>query len=353
MTRPGAGSSTPSSRSNATRYLITGGCGFIGSNFIRCLLANRRDASVTNFDALTYAGNRDNLLDVEGDDRYAFERADIADAEAVGRVMAKGFDVVVNFAAESHVDRSLYDPARFVRTNVLGAQNLLEAARSQGVPRFVQISTDEVYGSLGPEGKFTETTPLAPSSPYSATKAAGDLLALAFFKTFGFPVIVTRSSNNYGPYQFPEKLIPLCISNAMEGKNLPVYGDGMNVRDWLFVEDNCEAILAIAEKGRVGEVYNVGGGCEVPNIELIKAMLREMNKPESLITFVTDRPGHDRRYALDSSKLTRELGWSPRVGISEGLRRTVEWFSQNRGWLERVRSGAYRDFYEQHYGRKL
>jgi dTDP-glucose 4,6-dehydratase len=316
------------------------------------LLKRKPNVSVTNLDALTYAGNLENLRDLEGDKRYRFVRGDIADAETVAQIMAEKFDVVVNFAAESHVDRSLYEPAKFVRTNVMGVQNLLEQAHQNGVSRFLQVSTDEVYGSLGAEGKFTESTPLAPSSPYSASKAAGDLLALAFYRTFGLPVVVTRSSNNYGPYQFPEKLVPLCICNAMVDKPLPIYGDGLNVRDWLFVEDNCEAIDAVVERGRIGETYNIGGDCELTNLELVRLLLRVMGKPERLITFVKDRPGHDRRYALDSSKITREIGWAPRTSVQDGIERTVEWYSNRKEWLERVRTGEYRAFYEKHYERQ-
>ncbi len=334
----------------STRYLITGGCGFIGSNFIRYLLKNRPGVGVVNLDALTYAGNPENLREFKGDERYRFVRGDISDGKLVADLMAEKFDVVVNFAAESHVDRSLYEPVKFVLTNVVGVQNMLETARQGGVSRFVQVSTDEVYGSLGAEGKFTESTPLAPSSPYSASKAAGDLLALAFHRTFGFPVVVTRSSNNYGPYQFPEKLIPLCICNAMEDKPLPIYGDGLNVRDWLFVEDNCEAIEAVAQRGRVGETYNIGGNCELSNLELVRLLLRAMGKSERLITFVKDRPGHDRRYALDSSKIARETGWVPRTTMPDGIKKTVEWYLSRKDWLERVRTGEYREFYAKHYG---
>lgn len=307
--------------------------------------------SIVNLDALTYAGNPENLRDIEGERRYSFVHGDISDTKLVADLMAEKFDVVVNFAAESHVDRSLYEPVKFVRTNVVGVQTLLEAAYRNGVSLFVQVSTDEVYGSLGPTGKFTETTPLAPSNPYSASKAAGDLLALAFHRTFGFPVVITRSSNNYGPFQFPEKLIPLCICNALEDKPLPIYGDGMNVRDWLFVEDNCEAIDAVIERGRVGEIYNIGGGCELPNLELVRMLLRVMGKPEQLITFVKDRPGHDRRYALDSTKVMRETGWRPRTSIEEGIRRTVGWYTSRKEWVDHVRTGEYREFYARHYGR--
>ncbi|MCC7172871.1 MAG: dTDP-glucose 4,6-dehydratase [Planctomycetes bacterium] len=330
--------------------LVTGGAGFIGSNFVRLVLARTRDIKVVNVDALTYAGNLENLAGVDQDPRYAFEKADIADDAAMERVFAAHRPgLVVNFAAESHVDRSIVDPGIFVRTNVLGTQVLLDRAKKQGVERFLQVSTDEVYGSLGSTGYFTETTPLHPNSPYSASKAGADHLALAYQHTFGFPTLVTRCSNNYGPYQFPEKLIPLMISNALEGKPLPVYGDGSNVRDWLHVEDHCAAILTVLERGKVGEVYNIGGNNEVANIDVVKLLLKHLGKPESLIKFVTDRPGHDRRYAIDASRIKAELGWEPSRTFEVGLGETIRWYLENRTWWERVKGGEYRKYYESMY----
>lgn len=335
------------------RLLVTGGCGFIGSNFVRYMLQQHEDVEIWNLDLLTYAGNPENLKDVEGDPRYHFVHGDIADRAVVDRVLAEGIDAVVNFAAESHVDRSIHDSTPFVRTNVLGTQVLLDASRKAGVKRYIQISTDEVYGSLGPTGYFTEETPLAPNSPYSASKAGADLLVRAFHHTFGFPGIITRCSNNYGPYQFPEKLIPLFISNALKDEPLPVYGDGLQVRDWIHVLDHCRAIDLVLQKGVPGEVYNIGGRCEKTNLEVTRAILRILNKPESLIRFVQDRPGHDRRYAIDCSKIERELGWRPQIDFEEGLRATVEWYQQHQDWVERVRSGEYRKYYELQYGQRL
>jgi dTDP-glucose 4,6-dehydratase len=331
------------------RILVTGGAGFIGSNFVQRVVREREDVEIVTLDALTYAGNLENLSTLEGHRRHRFVRGDVADREWAEDV-GEGFDVIVHFAAESHVDRSILDARDFVTTNVLGTQNLLDWARDGGAARFVQVSTDEVYGSLGPEGWFTESTPLAPNSPYSASKAAADLLCRAAFHTHGQEVVVTRCSNNYGPYQFPEKLIPLMIANALEDEPLPVYGDGLNVRDWIHVEDHCDGVLAVAERGRAGEVYNLGGNCEKTNLELVRTLLGILGKPESLIRFVTDRPGHDRRYAIDASRAERELGWSPRTTFEEGLRATVDWYVENREWWERVRSGAYREYYERQYG---
>lgn len=332
------------------KVLVTGGCGFIGCNFVRHLLASRDDLEVVNFDKLTYAGNPENLADLESHPRYTFVKGDIADASLVGEWFAKGLDIVVNFAAESHVDRSIMDSTPFVHTNVLGTQVLLDAARKHGVGVFIHISTDEVYGSLGERGKFREDSPLAPNSPYAASKAAADLLARAFHKTFEVPAIITRSCNNYGPYQFPEKLIPLFVSNALEDKKLPLYGDGLNVRDWLYVEDHCAALLAVMERGVPGEIYNISAGEEATNINLTRMLLQYMNKPESLITFVADRPAHDRRYALDASKITSVLGWQPAHKLSDGLKKTVEWYVCHRQWWERIKSGAYRDYYRKQYG---
>jgi len=332
--------------------LVTGGAGFIGSNFVHLLIRERPDWQVVNLDALTYAGNLENLAEVEGDPRYAFVHGDVSVEEDVDRAFAActGPVSVVHFAAESHVDRSIQSGLPFVRANVVGTQVLLDKSRAVGVERFVNVSTDEVYGSLGADGAFTEETPLAPSSPYSATKTAGDLLVRAAVHTHGFPGIITRCSNNYGPYQFPEKLIPLMIANAAEDKPLPVYGDGMNVRDWLYVQDHCEALCAVLERGAPGEVYNIGGNNEYPNIEIVKRILAELGKPESLIRYVKDRPGHDRRYAIDASKIRAELGWEPRFTFAEALPRTIAWYQTHSLWLQRVRSGAYREYYRVQYG---
>ncbi len=335
------------------KLLVTGGAGFIGSNFIRDLLARRDDVGIVNLDALTYAGNLENLADVEGDPRYEFVRADVADRRAVEAVFERHrFDAVVHFAAESHVDRSLHlGVERFIQTNVLGTQVLLDASLTHGVGRFVQISTDEVYGTLGPEGRFTEESPLAPNNPYAATKAAADLLVRAAWRSHGLDVVVTRCSNNFGPYQFPEKLIPLMIANAMEDRPLPVYGDGLHVRDWIYVLDHCRAIELALERGRTGEVYNIGGLYDVPNIEIVRKILRYLGKPDSLITHVEDRPGHDRRYAMDVTKISA-LGWKPQFSFDEALAQTVEWYRTHKDWLDRVRSGAYRDYYDRIYGRR-
>src|SRR5512141_507582 len=331
--------------------LLTGGCGFIGSNLVRLVLAERPDWRVVNLDKLTYAGNAENLADLEGHPRYRFVRGDIANGELVAElVRAEQIDAIMHLAAESHVDRSILSPAVFIETNVRGTQVLLEAARELGVPKFLQVSTDEVYGSLGPTGLFTEETPLAPSSPYSASKAGSDLLALAYAHTFGLDVVVTRCSNNYGPFQFPEKLIPLMIANAVRDVPLPVYGDGMNVRDWIHVEDHARGLLAALERGRPGQVYNFGASSERRNIDIVRTVLRLVGKPEALIRFVKDRPGHDRRYAIDASKAARELGWAPRHGFEEALAATVAWYREHRGWWERVRSGEYRSYYERQYG---
>jgi dTDP-glucose 4,6-dehydratase len=331
--------------------LVTGGCGFIGSNFARMALETRPDWRVINYDLLTYAGNLENLAGIQEGGRYRFVRGDVADHDAAQKVMeAERPDAVVNFAAESHVDRSIKDPVRFVQTNTVGTQVLLSLARECGVKRFLQVSTDEVYGSLGPTGKFTEQTPLAPNSPYAASKAAADMLCRAAHHTFQQDVVVTRCSNNYGPYQFPEKLIPLMISNAMNDQPLPVYGDGQQVRDWLHVRDHCEAIAAVLERGKAGEVYNIGGNNEWKNLDLVKLLLKTLGKPESLIRFVSDRPGHDRRYAIDQTKIARELGWQPRYTFEAGLRETVAWYQANRAWWERIKTGAYLKYYAEQYG---
>lgn len=330
--------------------LVTGGAGFIGSNFVRYMLDRHHDLLIVNFDKLTYAGNLENLSDVAGNPHYRFVKGDICDRAAVENVFSEyACDVVVHFAAESHVDRSILGPAVFVETNVLGTQVLLDVAQAHGVEKFLHVSTDEVYGSLGATGKFNEETPLHPNSPYSATKAGSDLLALAAHHTFSLPVLVTRCSNNYGPYQFPEKLIPLMIANALNGKPLPVYGDGLNIRDWLYVEDHCSAIDAVLREGKVGEVYNIGGNNEWKNIDIVKRVLAELGKPESLISFVRDRPGHDRRYAMDASKIERELGWKPALNFEEGLSRTIAWYKDHRTWWTRVMTGEYREYYKRQY----
>ncbi len=337
-----------------TTVLVTGGAGFIGSNLLHLLADQRPDWGLINLDALTYAGNLENLHALEGRAGYRFVHGDICRREDVERafelVPAGHRTLVMHLAAESHVDRSIQSGVPFVETNVVGTQHLLDVARGHGVERFLHVSTDEVYGSLGAEGLFTEETPLQANSPYSASKAASDLLVRAAFHTHGFPALTTRCSNNYGPYQFPEKLIPLMIANAREDKPLPVYGDGMNVRDWLYVEDHCEALLAVLERGTLGDVYNIGGNNEYPNIEIVKRVLAELGKPESLITYVRDRPGHDRRYAIDASKIAGELGWQPRFHFEQALPLTVRWYQENDAWLQSVRSGAYRDYYARQYG---
>ncbi len=354
------------------RILVTGGAGFIGSNLIRYLLEQHVGVEIVNLDLLTYAGNLENLAGLEKDERYTFLHGDVCDPEVVREGLRRA-DAVVHLAAESHVDRSIEDGAPFVRTNVVGTQTLLQLALEAGVGRFVHVSTDEVYGSLpwrdpeamdthealsarerGESGEggvfFTEETPLAPRSPYSASKAASDHLALAYHHTHELPVIVTRSSNNYGPYQFPEKLIPLAVTRAMEGESIPVYGDGLNVRDWIHVEDHCRGLEAVLARGEPGEVYNFGGLAERTNLQVLKAVLEATNRDPELLRFVPDRPGHDRRYAIDTSKAEVELGWWPRIGFEEGLASTVEWYRENRQWWERAKSGAYRDYYKRMYG---
>jgi len=322
------------------KLLVTGGAGFIGSNFVLYMLTADPDCRVVNVDKLTYAGNLENLAGLEGDPRHRFVRLDIRDkAQVQELIAAEKPDAVVNFAAESHVDRSITGPEIFAETNVLGTLNLLEAARAAGTPVFLQISTDEVYGTLGGAGYFTEDSPLRPNSPYAASKAGADHLVRAFHKTYGMDTRITRCSNNYGPYQFPEKLIPLMLTNAMEGRPLPVYGDGLHVRDWIFVTDHCRALQLVLEKGRAGEVYNVGGVEQKTNLEVVRTILAAVGAAESLIRFVTDRPGHDRRYAIDSSRLRAELGWRPSVDFSAGIRRTVEWYRENAGWWRRIKSG--------------
>lgn len=334
--------------------LVTGGCGFIGSNFIRYQLSEYPEISITNLDKLTYAGNLENLQDFESHAGYKFVRGDIADSEFVNSLLeSTNFDAVINFAAESHVDRSILDSGPFIQTNIVGTQVLLDAFRKQKISRYVQVSTDEVYGSLGPEGLFTEETPIAPNSPYSASKAAADLLVRSYNKTFDLPAIITRCSNNYGPYQFPEKLIPLFISNALEDKDLPIYGAGTNVRDWIHVLDHCRGIDAALRKGEVGQVYNFGGNAEMQNIEITHTLLKLLNKPESLIKYVSDRPGHDLRYAIDCRKAVSELGWKPQTEFQSGLEATLQWYQDNLEWVNRIRSGKYMQYYDQQYGNRL
>lgn len=324
------------------KILITGGCGFIGSNFVKYMLERYPNYNYVNLDILTYAGNPENLSDIENDPRYTFIKGDIADSDFVGKLFADhNFDYVIHFAAESHVDRSISEPEIFIKTNVLGTQVLLNVARKSwdgqfDTKRFIHVSTDEVYGSLGADGFFTEETPLAPNSPYSASKTGSDLLVRAYYETFAFPGIITRCSNNYGAYQYPEKLIPLLISKALDDKSIPVYGDGKNIRDWLYVEDHCSAIAAVLEKGKSGQVYNIGGNNEWFNIDIVKAVLKILDKPESLITFVKDRPGHDRRYAIDASKIKNELGWEPSVTFEQGIEKTVKWYLDNKEWWLRL-----------------
>ena len=338
--------------------LVTGGAGFIGSNFIHFLLGpqspHKNDYQILNLDKLTYAGNLENVADLSSNRGYQFVQGDICDGQLVQTLLEGGVEAIVNFAAESHVDRSLYEPDLFIKTNVGGVQVLLHAALRHKIKRFIQVSTDEVYGSLSPGVPgFSEDTHLAPNSPYSASKAAADLLVRSYFKTYGLPAVITRCSNNYGPYQFPEKLIPLLITNAMEDKPLPIYGDGLNIRDWVHVEDHCRAVQAILEKGREGEIYNIGGDAERTNLEITERVLTILGKPRSLIRFVADRPGHDRRYAIDFFKLKRDFGWAPLYPLEEGLEQTVRWYLEHEEWWRRIKSGAYRDFYQKHYKERL
>lgn len=335
------------------KLLVTGGAGFIGSNFVLYMMQQHPEYEIINMDALTYAGNLENLKSIETEPNYTFIKADISDKEAVDQIFQQGIDVVVNFAAESHVDRSILEPEVFVNTNVMGTQVLLDAAKKFGVTKFVQVSTDEVYGSLGETGLFTETTSLAPNSPYSASKAGGDLLVRAYHETFGLPVNITRCSNNYGPYQFPEKLIPLMISRALNDEALPIYGDGLNIRDWLYVEDHCSAIDLVIHEGRDGEVYNIGGNNERTNIHIVRTILEQLGKPESLMSFVEDRLGHDRRYGIDPTKITEELGWKPKHNFETGIKETIEWYLNNKEWWTRIQSGAYREYVEKQYSSRL
>jgi len=337
------------------RVLVTGGCGFIGSNFIHYFLKKYPDDSVINVDKLTYAGNLKNLSALSDSPRYVFVRGDIADPLQMEGIITEGADAIVNFAAESHVDRSIESPGDFMRTNVFGTFVLLEAIRKVSSKRrilFLHVSTDEVYGSLGETGAFTEETPMAPNSPYSASKASADLMVRAYHHTYGLPTMITRCSNNYGPYQFPEKLIPLMISNAVEGKELPVYGDGLQVRDWIHVEDHCRALDVVLRQGQGGEVYNVGGQSEKTNLSVIETILDRLGKPRSLVRFVKDRPGHDRRYAIDFSKIQKTLGWCPSIRFEEGIEQTVSWYRVHENWWREIKSGEYRDYYDRMYGNR-
>ena len=330
------------------KLFVTGGAGFIGSNFIRNLLQNSRQYEIVNYDKLTYAGNLANLHAVADDQNYSFAKGDICDPVRVEEAMA-GCDAVIHFAAESHVDRSIYEPAPVIQTNVTGTFILLQVARKVGIKRFVHVSTDEVYGDMEPTQFAEETTPLRPSSPYSASKASSDLLVLSYVRTFGFPGMITRASNNYGPFQFPEKFLPLLITNAIDNKPLPIYGDGMQQRDWLHVMDHCRGIQAVLEKGRIGEAYNIGGLDVVDNLTMAKRLLQILGRSESLLTYVQDRPGHDRRYALTCDKMEKELGWRPLVALEDGLRETIKWYSENSEWMAGVRGGDYRSYYEKYY----
>jgi dTDP-glucose 4,6-dehydratase len=330
------------------RILVTGGAGFIGSNFIRCVLGAPEGYAVVNFDKLTYAGNLENLDSVTNGPNYLFIKGDICDPTAVEEAMT-ACDAVVHFAAESHVDRSIYEPAAAIETNVKGTFILLQVARKLQIPRFVHISTDEVYGDILPNTFADENSPLQPSSPYSSSKAASDLLVRSYVRTYGFPALITRSSNNYGPYQFPEKFLPLMITNALDDKPLPIYGDGKQQRDWLHVEDNCRGVIAVLEKGRTGEVYNLGGVDVEENLSIARRLLRIMGKPESLLSYVKDRPGHDRRYALKCEKMECELGWKPRIPLDEGLRQTIDWYRTNTNWVAGVRGGEYSKYYQKYY----
>ncbi len=330
--------------------LVTGGAGFIGSNFINHILDERDDYNIVNLDKLTYAGNLENLKLSEGKKNYQFIKGDITNSELVNFIFEKHkIKYVINFAAESHVDRSILGSEIFYRTNVIGTNVLLETARRYEAEKFLQVSTDEVYGSLGRDGLFSERTPLSPNSPYSSSKAAADMMASSFYHTYGMPVVITRCSNNYGQYQFPEKLIPLMIINALNNKKLPVYGDGMNVRDWIYVIDHNKAIDLVFEKGKTGEVYNIGAGNEMPNIKIVKLILNHLKKSEDLIQFVKDRPGHDRRYAIDSTKIKNELGWKPCYTFESAIQHTIEWYLQNKNWWERIISGEYQNYYDLQY----
>jgi dTDP-glucose 4,6-dehydratase len=334
------------------KLLVTGGAGFIGSNFVRFLLNARRDIEIVNFDKLTYAGNPESLADVADDPRYHFIRGSITDSGAVAELFKRRFDAVVHFAAETHVDRSIEAPSPFLQTNIIGTQVVLEAARNFPAIRFIHISTDEVYGSAPARAWFTEESPLDPRSPYAASKASAEHFVTAYANTYGINSVILRCTNNFGPFQFPEKLIPLTIANASEDKPLPVYGDGLQERDWLFVEDYCRAIAEALENAKSGSIYNVSSGVSQANLKIVRTILRFLGKPDSLIQYVQDRPGHDRRYALDSSKIRRELGWRPQVSFEDGIRKTIEWYRANSEWLDHARSGEYRSYYERHYDRR-
>lgn len=336
------------------KVLVTGGAGFIGSNFVRYMVKKYPEYNIVNLDSLTYAGNLENLKDIEELSNYKFVKGDIADRQFINQLFKEEkFDYVLNFAAESHVDRSITNPDIFIQTNIQGTQVLLDLAKNAEVKKYLQVSTDEVYGTLGETGYFTEETPLASNSPYSSSKAGADLLVRAYHETFGLPVNITRCSNNYGPFHFPEKLIPLMIINALNDKQLPVYGDGLNVRDWLHVEDHCQAIDLVLHKGENGEVYNVGGNNERTNIEIVKTILKALDKPESLIKYVTDRPGHDRRYAIDATKLREELGWSPKYNFDTGIEQTIKWYLENQDWWENIISGEYQEYFKNQYANRL
>ncbi|MEC3333278.1 dTDP-glucose 4,6-dehydratase [Bacillus cereus] len=336
------------------KVLVTGGAGFIGSNFVRYMVKKYPEYNIVNLDSLTYAGNLENLKDIEELSNYKFVKGDIADRQFINQLFKEEkFDYVLNFAAESHVDRSITNPDIFIQTNIQGTQVLLDAAKNAEVKKYLQVSTDEVYGTLGETGYFTEETPLASNSPYSSSKAGADLLVRAYHETFGLPVNITRCSNNYGPFHFPEKLIPLMIINALNDKQLPVYGDGLNVRDWLHVEDHCQAIDLVLHKGKNGEVYNVGGNNERTNIEIVKTILKALDKPESLIKYVTDRPGHDRRYAIDATKLCEELGWSPKYNFDTGIEQTIKWYLENQDWWKNIISGEYQEYFKNQYANRL
>ncbi|MED2785264.1 dTDP-glucose 4,6-dehydratase [Bacillus thuringiensis] len=336
------------------KVLVTGGAGFIGSNFVRYMVKKYPEYNIVNLDSLTYAGNLENLKDIEELSNYKFVKGDIADRQFINQLFKEEkFDYVLNFAAESHVDRSITNPDIFIQTNIQGTQVLLDAAKNAEVKKYLQVSTDEVYGTLGETGYFTEETPLASNSPYSSSKAGADLLVRAYHETFGLPVNITRCSNNYGPFHFPEKLIPLMIINVLNDKQLPVYGDGLNVRDWLHVEDHCQAIDLVLHKGKNGEVYNVGGNNERTNIEIVKTILKALGKPESLIKYVTDRPGHDRRYAIDATKLREELGWSPKYNFDTGIEQTIKWYLENQDWWKNIISGEYQEYFKNQYANRL
>ena len=333
------------------KLLVTGGAGFIGSNFIHYVFGEHPDWKIINLDKLTYAGNLENLTEIENNPGYRFVKGDIVDREIIGSLLREGIDAIINFAAESHVDRSILDASPFIETNIKGTQTLLEGARQYKVERFIQVSTDEVYGSTE-AGKFTEKSSLSPNSPYAASKAAADLLSHAYWKTYQLPVVITRCSNNLGPFQFPEKLIPLAITNALENKPIPIYGDGLNIRDWIYVADHCRALDFVLQKGKPGEVYNISANQEKTNLELIHKLLDMMGKPQSLITFVADRPGHDRRYALDATKISQELGWAPTYPFDKALTITVNWYLNNESWWRKIKNGEYSKYYNRMYSHR-